>query len=172
MKWGDPIATTALIALHTGRSRKVHSAFQQIIGYVKNPDKTEGGKLVTGYACDPLMAEAQFTQAKAEHYIKDGWALDDEEAAVLHNSRKGTFNYMISMVRDNNLPGDLTLTESAVHLFNRVWLSMAGRKKYRHLENCCTKPMETPSVSMACAESGKARSHDGIWQITPKTGTL
>ena len=27
---------------------------------------------MTGYACDPLMAEVQFTQAKAEYYQKTG----------------------------------------------------------------------------------------------------
>ena len=50
-------------------------------------------------------------------YLQDGWALDDDETAALHDSRKGTFSYMISLVRDYNLPGDLTLTESAVEEF-------------------------------------------------------
>ncbi len=65
-------------------------------------------------AVDSVTSYMSYTQEADLQYIKDGWALDDEEAAVLHNSRKGTFNYMISMVRDNNLPGDLTLTESTV----------------------------------------------------------
>lgn len=65
-------------------------------------------------AVDSVTSYMSYTQEADLQYIKDGWALDDEEAAVLHNSRKGTFNYMISMVRDNNLPGDLTLTENAV----------------------------------------------------------
>ncbi len=47
----------------------------------------------------------------------DGWALDDEEASALHESRKGTFAYMINMVGEYELPGDLTLTESSVEEF-------------------------------------------------------
>ena len=47
----------------------------------------------------------------------DGWALDDEEASALHESRKNTFAYMINMVGEYELPGDLTLTESSVEEF-------------------------------------------------------
>ena len=65
-------------------------------------------------AADSVTSYMAYTNESDLKYISDGWALDDEEAAVLHNSRKGTFSYMISMVRDNNLPGDLTLTESSV----------------------------------------------------------
>ena len=50
-------------------------------------------------------------------YLEGGWTLDDEEAAALYNSRKETFSYMISMVRDQSLPGDLTLTENSVEEF-------------------------------------------------------
>ena len=47
-------------------------------------------------------------------YLQDGWALDDEQAATLHEIRKGTFNYMVETVRDYDLPGELALTEQAV----------------------------------------------------------
>ena len=40
--------------------------------------------------------------------------LDDEQAATLHEIRKGTFNYMVETVRDYDLPGELALTEQAV----------------------------------------------------------
>ena len=50
-------------------------------------------------------------------YLKDGWELDDAEAAELHNSRKNAFSYMISMVRDNALPGDYALNEESVKEF-------------------------------------------------------
>ena len=50
-------------------------------------------------------------------YLQDGWDLDDEEAEVLHESRKGTFSYMVEMVGEYDLPGDLTLTENTVKEF-------------------------------------------------------
>ncbi len=50
-------------------------------------------------------------------YLQDGWNLDDKEAETLHESRKGTFSYMIKIVSDYGLPGDLTLTENTVAEF-------------------------------------------------------
>lgn len=63
---------------------------------------------------------AKYSSASSQadmQYLKDGWELDDAEAAVLHNSRKTAFSYMLSMVRDNSLPGDLALNEAAIQNF-------------------------------------------------------
>ena len=49
--------------------------------------------------------------------LKDGWALDDEEAEAIHQSRKDTFSYMVEMVSRYKIPGNLTLTEKAVENF-------------------------------------------------------
>ena len=68
-------------------------------------------------AVDSYTSYTSYTAEADLQFLKDGWALDDEEATVLHNSRKGTFSYMIRMVGDYELPGDLTLTESAVEEF-------------------------------------------------------
>ncbi len=81
---------------------------------------------------DSATSYMSYTKETDLESIKDGWALDDEEAQVLHQSRKGTFTYMISMVRDNNLPGDLTLTEEAVEEFVK-WKNnsnLAGRIRF------------------------------------------
>ena len=50
-------------------------------------------------------------------YLQDGWQLDDEESAVIHNSRLQLFNYMVSIVRDYSIPGDYALNENAVSDF-------------------------------------------------------
>lgn len=65
-------------------------------------------------------AASSYYSAVAEadmQYLRDGWALDNEEAAMLHSSRKDTFSYMIRIVNDYNLPGDLALSETAVNEF-------------------------------------------------------
>ena len=46
------MATTRIMPLHTGKCRTVRRAIRDIIGYVKNPEKTDDGRLVTSYACD------------------------------------------------------------------------------------------------------------------------
>ncbi len=58
------------------------------------------------------------TKAQVElDFWEEDWALDDEEASMLHESRKGTFAYMINIVGEYDLPGDLTLTENSVEEF-------------------------------------------------------
>ena len=68
-------------------------------------------------AIDSITSYMTYTAAVDLQYLQDGWALDDEEASALHESRKGTFAYMINMVGEYELPGDLTLTESSVEEF-------------------------------------------------------
>ena len=50
-------------------------------------------------------------------YMHEGWDLDDAEADTLHESRKEAFMYMIDIVRDNDLPSSLALTESDISQF-------------------------------------------------------
>ena len=44
------MATTNLMPLHPGKDGSIAKAFQRIIGYVENPEKTNDGSLVTAYA--------------------------------------------------------------------------------------------------------------------------
>lgn len=68
-------------------------------------------------AVDSVSSYMAYTSEANLQFIKDGWALDDEASKALHESRKGTFSYMMKMVKDFNIPGDLTLTETAVEEF-------------------------------------------------------
>ena len=52
------MATTRIIPLHTGKGRTVGKAISDIIGYVKNPEKTDHGRLITSYQCDSRVADA------------------------------------------------------------------------------------------------------------------
>lgn len=56
------------------------------------------------------------SQADLE-FIKDGWELDDAESEALHNSTKKQLSYMLSMVRDYDLPGDYALNKESVEDF-------------------------------------------------------
>lgn len=60
--------------------------------------------------------ESAMSSADLE-YLQDGWQLDDEEATTLHNSRTQLFTYMVTVVRDYNIPGEYSLNENAVQSF-------------------------------------------------------
>ena len=65
-------------------------------------------------AVDSVTSYTSAMSAAETEYMQDGWELDDEESAAIHNSRKGMFNYTVNMVSEYNLPGSLALTEDAV----------------------------------------------------------
>ena len=74
--------------------------------------------LSVGYMAVDSYTSYESASSEAEmKYLQDGWALDDEEAKVLHNSRKSAFVYMLEMVRENKLPGNLALSEESVSEF-------------------------------------------------------
>ena len=51
--------------MHGGKS--VASALKLRTGYAMNPDKTENGKLISAFACDPHTADAEFLLAKRQY---------------------------------------------------------------------------------------------------------
>ncbi len=100
-------------------------------------------------AIDSITSYTTYTSETDLQYLQDGWALDDEEASVLHESRKGTFAYMINIVGEYDLPGDLTLTESSVEEF----------VKWKNNENAVGR--------IQFLESNQAvyRSYGGYWLL-------
>lgn len=99
------------------QAQAIRAAVPNPLGLLSAAQSYRPGKLAASLlymAIDSVTSYMAYAEEADLQYIKDGWALDDEESETLHNSRKGTFSYMISMVRDNDLPGDLALTENAV----------------------------------------------------------
>ena len=72
LKGGETVATTRIIPLHVGERRSSGTAIRKVIAYTINPGKTEQGELITGYACDPHTADAEFLLAKREYLERTG----------------------------------------------------------------------------------------------------
>lgn len=68
-------------------------------------------------AFDSYSSYSKYVEAQELEHLMHGWDLDDDEQAVLHQSRKDMFNYMVLMVNEHNLPGDLALNEKSVEEF-------------------------------------------------------
>ncbi len=76
---------------------------------------SEGDKLMiaeavvmTGLRIADGLGDADFD------YTRDLWKLSDQEAETLHASRKAAFRYMVEIVHEYDLPGNLALTEDLV----------------------------------------------------------
>ena len=103
------MATTKLIPLHIGKGGTIARALADRIGYAENPEKTDGYELVTGYACDPMTADAEFLLSKREYFALTGRDQGD----------KSVIAYQI---RQSFKPGEITPEEA-----NRLGYELAMR---------------------------------------------
>lgn len=102
------------------RAETLRAAVPSPLGLMSAIQSPDVVKLVTsvGYmALDSITSYVSASKQANMQYLQEGWALDDEAATALHDSRKGTFSYMMQIVRGYDLPGDLTLSEAAVEEF-------------------------------------------------------
>lgn len=107
--------------LHTGKGRTVGTAIADIIDYVKNPEKTDHGKLITSWGCDSRIADAQFFYSK-QQYIRNTGRIRGEDDVIAYH------------LRQSFRPGEITPEEA-----NRLGYELAKRfTKGNHAFIVCT----------------------------------
>ena len=115
------MATTRIMSLHTGKGRTVGKAIRNIIDYVENPDKTDGGRLISSYQCDSRIADAEFLLSKRQYIAKTG-------------RRRGADDVIAYTIRQSFVPGEITPEEA-----NRLGYELARRfTKGKHAFIVCT----------------------------------
>ena len=115
------MATTRIMPLHVGKGRTESRAISDIIDYVANPQKTDGGKLITGFACDSRVADAEFMLAKRQYIAATGRVRGKDDVIAYH-------------VRQSFVPGEITPEEA-----NRLGVEFAKRfTKGKHAFIVCT----------------------------------
>ena len=78
------MATTRIMALHIGKGRTESQAISDIIDYVANPQKTDNGRLITGYECDSRTADAEFLLAKRQYIAATGRVRGADDVIAYH----------------------------------------------------------------------------------------
>ena len=99
------------------QAQAIRAAIPNPLGMISAVQSYRPSKIAAALAymaIDSITSYTTYTSETELQFLKDGWALDDEEASVLHESRKSTFAYIINIVGEYDLPGDLTLTENSV----------------------------------------------------------
>lgn len=97
------MATTRIMPLHIGKGRTESTAISDIIDYVANPQKTDNGRLVTGYECDSRIADTEFVMAKRQYIAITGRVRGKDDVIAYH-------------VRQSFRPGEITPLLSALTL--------------------------------------------------------
>ena len=115
------MATTRLMPLHTGKGRTVGQAISAIIDYTENPQKTDGGRLITSWQCDSRIADAEFLFTKNQYIQKTGRVRGEDDVIAYH-------------LRQSFVPGEITPEEA-----NRLGCELAKRfTKGNHAYIVCT----------------------------------
>ena len=115
------MATTRIMPLHIGKGRTESTAISDIIDYVANPQKTDNGRLVTGYECDSRIADTEFVMAKRQYIAITGRVRGKDDVIAYH-------------VRQSFRPGEITPEEA-----NRLGVEFAKRfTKGNHAFIVCT----------------------------------
>ena len=66
------MAATRFITLHPNRGKTIAQIIGERTDYVKNPDKTDGGELISAYECVPETVSMDFLLSKKKYEnIKD-----------------------------------------------------------------------------------------------------
>ena len=64
------MATTRIISMHVSHGKTIADCLTDRIDYSKNPEKTQGGELISAYQCDPKTADAEFLYSKRQYPLK------------------------------------------------------------------------------------------------------
>ena len=115
------IATTRLMPLHSGKGRTVAEALGRVTDYVENPEKTNGGDLVTAYQCNPSIADQEFLFSKRQYAAITGRERKDNDVIAYH-------------LRQSFKPGEIT-----PELANKIGYDLAmSLTKGKHAFIVCT----------------------------------
>ena len=91
-------------------------AIRDCLDYGKNPEKTESGKYISAYECDPATVADEFLLAKASY------------AAMTGREQKKANDVLCYQIRQSFYPGEITPKEA-----NRIGYELAMRwTKGRH----------------------------------------
>lgn len=88
-----------------------------VLSYTSAKSLPQAAMALVNLAIDAAVSYTSYLEEIEQQNIQSVWELDDQEAEQLHQSRKQAFDYMIRMVNQYDIQGDLALNENAVKEF-------------------------------------------------------
>lgn len=104
------MATTRFITRHIGKGKTIAVSITECLDYGNNPVKTEDGKYVSSYACDPRTIDSEFLLAKHQYF------------AITGRKQHRDHDVLIYQIRQSFKPGEISPEEA-----NRIGYEMARR---------------------------------------------
>lgn len=92
------MAATRIIPMHINKGKTIAQSLTDRVDYVKNPDKTDNGQLISSYECDPDTVDAEFALSKRQYFQITGRTQEHDVIAY--------------QVRQSFKPGEITPEEA------------------------------------------------------------
>ncbi len=102
------MATTRIISMHINKGKTIAQCLKARVDYIENPEKTNGGELISSYVCSPETADQEFLLARNEYMAITGRRIHNEVIAY--------------HLRQSFVPGEITPEEA-----NRIGCELASR---------------------------------------------
>ena len=100
LKGGLPTATTYYKKHKISKGETIAQSLKERFDYGQNPDKTEGGELISSYGCDHMTADAEFLLSKAKYKAATG------------REQKRDADVLCYQIRQSFKPGEITPEEA------------------------------------------------------------
>lgn len=114
------MATTRIISMHVNRGKTIAQCLADRTDYAENPEKTESGKLISAFECDPKTVDAEFLFSKRQYKTITG--------------REQKNDVIAYQIRQSFKPGEVTPQQA-----NEIGYELATRfLKGRHAFIVCT----------------------------------
>ena len=78
------MAATRIMSVHVNKALGATQTVKNMTDYFKNPDKTDGGRLVSGFECDTNIITEEFILARDEYRFTTGRDQGDSEVLAYH----------------------------------------------------------------------------------------
>ena len=117
---GGKMATTRIIPMHLNKGKTLAQCLTDRTDYGMNPDKTDGGELISSFACEPETVVSEFALSKREYRELTGRVQENDIIAY--------------QIRQSFKPGEVSPEEA-----NRIGYEFAERfLKGNHAFLVCT----------------------------------
>ena len=134
------MATTRIMSMHINKGKTIAQCLKARLDYVKNPDKTEQGKLISAYACAPETADQEFLLNRNAYIAKTGRRIRNEVIAY--------------QVRQSFQPGEVTPEEA-----NKIGYELADRIALWHpvADGVCHRQLAERDCLCGADAAGESR---------------
>ena len=90
------MATIRFITQRIKKGKTAAASLKEYLDYGKNPEKTDGGRLISSYMCDPQTADSEFMLTKAQY------------GAITGREQNRNKEILCYQIRQSFMPGEVT----------------------------------------------------------------